>query len=458
MAEEVDPQKMIKDLVEVSGPVMVIATETRKIISGKPPISNQIPDEIRNDADLKEAVSHLPKNYNFEIFKTIWRIKTLNAQTVALQLPEGLLLFACAISDILERFTGCETIIMGDVTYGACCVDDFTAKALGADLMVHYGHSCLVPIDVMTSGLKMLYVFVDIQIDLQHFIDTVKFNFNFNGDDVKKPHLALVSTIQFVAALQGSSKELADLGYEVSIPQAKPLSPGEILGCTSPKLEDCVTAIIYLGDGRFHLESIMIANPIIPAYRYDPYSKIFSREYYDHDLMKLNRRGAIERASHARHFGLILGTLGRQGSPKIMQQLQSRLTETGRTFTTVFLSEIFPEKLRLFDDKVDAWVQIACPRLSIDWGLAFDKPLLSPYEMSVALESVSWQETYPMDFYANDSLGSWTVNNVANRPVRTRPLRKIRAKIVISGDQPPEKVCSDDKICCGKCDETNDTS
>ena len=32
---------------------------------------------------------------------------------------------------------------MGDVTYGACCVDDFSAKSLGADLMVHYGHSCL---------------------------------------------------------------------------------------------------------------------------------------------------------------------------------------------------------------------------------------------------------------------------------------------------------------------------
>lgn len=32
---------------------------------------------------------------------------------------------------------------MGDVTYGACCVDDFTARALGADFMVHYGHSCL---------------------------------------------------------------------------------------------------------------------------------------------------------------------------------------------------------------------------------------------------------------------------------------------------------------------------
>ena len=44
---------------------------------------------------------------------------------------------------LLYSFTGVETLIMGDVTYGACCVDDFTAQALGADLLVHYGHSCL---------------------------------------------------------------------------------------------------------------------------------------------------------------------------------------------------------------------------------------------------------------------------------------------------------------------------
>ena len=41
------------------------------------------------------------------------------------------------------REAGVETIVMGDVTYGACCIDDFTAKALDADFLVHYGHSCL---------------------------------------------------------------------------------------------------------------------------------------------------------------------------------------------------------------------------------------------------------------------------------------------------------------------------
>ena len=41
----------------------------------------------------------------------------------------------------------------GDVTYGACCVDDYTAASLGADFLVHYGHSCLVPVDVTGRGL-----------------------------------------------------------------------------------------------------------------------------------------------------------------------------------------------------------------------------------------------------------------------------------------------------------------
>lgn len=135
-------------------------------------IATQIPRDILENADLNSSISVLPSNYNFEIHKTIWRVRQMEAKRVALQFPEGLLMFACAIADIVEQFTDADTIIMGDVTYGACCVDDFTARALGADLMVHYGHSCLVPIDATT--IKMLYVFVDIKIDNQHVIDTLR--------------------------------------------------------------------------------------------------------------------------------------------------------------------------------------------------------------------------------------------------------------------------------------------
>lgn len=86
----------------------------------------------------------------------------------------------------------------------------------------------------------------------------------------------------------------------------------------------------------------MIANPNIPAFRYDPYGKKLTREHYDHREMQLTRSEAIKAARksiqefhgrrHActlttsmtvtdppRPWGVILGTLGRQGSFKQLQ-------------------------------------------------------------------------------------------------------------------------------------------
>lgn len=295
---------------------IVKANPERKVFKPGIKLLNKIPDEILNDENLQRLSKALPSNYNFEIPKTIWRIKELGARNVALQMPEGLLLFATTIADIIEIMTGADVIIMGDVTYGACCVDDFTAKALGVDLLVHYGHSCLIPID-RTSSVKFLYVFVDIKIDPEHFIETIKYNF----DEHEK--LAFVSTIQFITTLQLAAQKLKDNGYSVIIPQAKPLSHGEILGCTAPKLTE-IDAVIYLGDGRFHLEAIMIANPKVKAFRYDPYEKKFTEEDYNHSMMKNNRMSAINLAKNKQLYGLILGTLGRQGSPKVLDFIQVR--------------------------------------------------------------------------------------------------------------------------------------
>ncbi|KAM7358631.1 diphthamide biosynthesis 1 isoform 1-T4 [Cochliomyia hominivorax] len=400
----------IKDVTNTSSEVVVVRAKPKKVFKPKARL-NRIPQSLLDDPQLQKAIERLPTNYNFEIHKTIWRIKEMKAKRVALQLPEGLLMYAMVITDIIERFTDADTVIMGDVTYGACCVDDYTAKALGAELLVHYGHSCLIPVD-QTEGIKVLYVFVDIKIDPLHFLDSVKLNFK-----PEDGQMALVSTIQFVTTLQAASAELKAAGYDVIVPQAKPLSPGEILGCTSPTLSETTKLVIYLGDGRFHLESAMIANPKVKAYKYDPYEKKFTIEEYDHRTMQSMRYGEIEKAMKAKKIGIILGTLGRQGSSRVHRFLEKRIRAKGFDSTTILLSEIFPQKLALFDD-IDAFVQIACPRLSIDWGSAFAKPLLNPYELSVVLGDVEYtphnvapkQDAYPMDFYATGSLGPWTPN------------------------------------------------
>lgn len=480
--------------------------------SGSPvAIANQIPDEILSDALLNQAIKQLPANYSFEIHKTVHHVRKNKAKMVALQMPEGLQMFACTIADIIERFTDALTVIMGDVTYGACCVDDYTAVALGCDMLVHYGHSCLVPIDQTT--IKTLYIFVEIGIDSSHLTETIRLNFpndrptfhkqllEYEEDNARIPpgqkvgktrHLqiegpsseegeaehpapaeptrfALVSTIQFVAALQRLKEDLtspySDAGmlpngllhsadsessagdvskassghrlwtgvYDATIPRSKPLSPGEILGCTAPLLGD-VDALIYLGDGRFHLESIMIANPSVPAFRYDPYSKKITRELYNHEEMRTIRDDAVQTARKSIAalpktsfsqgivaqtdenpiWGIILGTLGRQGSFKQMQAITHQLStsKTDIPYIPILLSELSPAKLALFNPYISTFIQTACPRLSIDWGYAFDKPLLSPYETAVAVgQAKGWMNEekegskrarggrYPMDFY-----------------------------------------------------------
>jgi 2-(3-amino-3-carboxypropyl)histidine synthase len=165
----------------------------------------------------------------------------------------------------------------------------------------------LVPMTETT--IKTLYVFVEISIDSRHLHQSIRVNFpdgrqefyesllrsedsnkhipvgtqltqprhltvgsgdNEDPASTKEPtRLALVSTIQFVAALQqlkedlsveyveehgvwpdrrlenGDVGEQSDAGptfsrgkYEATIPRSKPLSPGEILGCTAPRLSD----------------------------------------------------------------------------------------------------------------------------------------------------------------------------------------------------------------------------
>eukprot|EP00892_Ulva_mutabilis_P000935 jgi/Ulvmu1/10842/UM007_0016.1 len=390
-------------------------------------VRQQIPDHILQNTALQEAIGVIPANYNFEIVKTVWRIREAGAKRVALQFPEGLLMYSCIISDILCDFADVDdTMILGDVTYGACCVDDFTAHEMGAEFLVHYGHSCLVPVTV--TKMPCMYVFVDIQMDLDHLLDTVELNFK------PEQRLVLAGTIQFATSIQNAKLELAQRGFKhLLIPQERPLSAGETLGCTAPRLAEPADALVFVADGRFHLEAMLIANPSLRAYRYDPYGRVLTEEQYDQHGMRAVRRAAVERARSAQVWGLVLGTLGRQGSPALLRRLEALFSNAGLEYFVVLMSEVTPQNLALMPT-VEAWVQIACPRLSIDWGEAFDKPTLTPYEAMVCLGAAPpwWDEKpdengvhpYPMDYYAREG-GQWNSSYHKARPPRPRPVAAV---------------------------------
>jgi 2-(3-amino-3-carboxypropyl)histidine synthase len=75
-------------------------------------VANQIPQDILSDALLNEVIKQLPSNYSFEIHKTIHHVRKNNAKVVALQMPEGLQMFACTIADIIEQYAGLAVLTL----------------------------------------------------------------------------------------------------------------------------------------------------------------------------------------------------------------------------------------------------------------------------------------------------------------------------------------------------------
>ena len=372
--------------------------------------------EKENYKDLEEnvlltiALEKLPKNYNFEIYKSIKKIREISKKKkkknplIALQFPEGLLIFSLLISDILSTFAECETIILGDITYGACCIDDIGCSLLNCDLIIHYAHSCLKP-NIITL-VKVMYIFVEIKIDIEHLVKTIILNFPKENSD----SLFFLGSLQYNSSLFVLKRKLIDYGYDknnIIIPQNKPRVIGEVIGCTSPILEkkkdNCY--VIFICDGRFHMESVMIQNPNFKFFQYNPFTKYLTIEEYDIDLMKKIRFEQIEKLKESKFIGVIFGTLGRQGSKGILDRINKLLDENNKDYVNICLNEITEEKISKFP-QCDCFIQIACPRLSIDWPDQFSKPMLTPYETYIAFGKIEKPEIYRMDNYSYET-GEW---------------------------------------------------
>ena len=83
-----------------------------------------------------------------------------------------------------------------------------------------------------------------------------------------------------------------------------------MLGCTLALASD-VDAMVFIVDGRFHLESAMIQNPHVTAYQYNPYSKVMSVENYQtqemhtlrYEQIKRQKKGSTKGGTYTWNFG-----------------------------------------------------------------------------------------------------------------------------------------------------------
>jgi 2-(3-amino-3-carboxypropyl)histidine synthase len=310
-------------------------------------------------------------------------IKELNPKIVLLQLPEGLKAEAPHLASIIEE-TGALPIVSTDPCYGACDLAISEAKILGADLIVHYGHAPITK----QPDVRTIYVEAKAKISIKETVKKVL--------PLLKAYnkIGLVTTVQHIHQLKDASNILTKAGKTVFMGDAEQVEyPGQIIGCdfsNARVVSEEVDAYLFVGGGRFHALGVALATgkPTIVA---DPYE---NRAYPIHDEVNKiikQRWASISEAGEAESFGVLINLKSGQMKLGNAIKIKERLEQKGLTATLLASREVTPDALNQFP-ALDAFINTACPRLSLDDASIFRKPLLSFNEALVLLGELKWEE------------------------------------------------------------------
>ncbi len=317
-----------------------------------------------------------------------------NAKRVLIQLPEGLKAQGPRLATVIEK-AGALPIISADPCYGACDLAIQEAEILRADLLVHFGHS------QMTTQSRVPTIYIEAKAEI-----TIKEAVNKALPHLKDwKNLGLATTVQHVDMLSEARELLIKAGKSVAIGDTGKLKyAGQIIGCNysnAKAVAKDVEAFLFIGGGRFHAIGLALATakPVIVA---DPYEKgAYDLDNEVHRIMK-QRWATIYEAEKAEKFGVLVGLKSEQGKFDGALQIKEKLEKKEKRATLLALREITPEALMQFPT-IDAFVNTACPRVSLDDASKFLKPVLTLEETSVILEEMSWEKLCKEGWFGSET-------------------------------------------------------
>jgi 2-(3-amino-3-carboxypropyl)histidine synthase len=114
----------------------------------------------------------------------------------------------------------------------------------------------------------------------------------------------------------------------------------------------------------------------------------------------MQRWGKISEAKEAKSFGVLISLKSGQMRMRAALDIKEKLERNGRKATLLALREVTPSALMQFPT-LDAFVNTACPRLSLDDAPNYDKPLLYFNEALVLLGEMTWEELLRKGWFGN---------------------------------------------------------
>lgn len=318
---------------------------------------------------------------DFEKEKLIAELKKRKPKKVLVQLAEGIKKNAPEISGWIESL-GIECIFSGETTWGACSVAVQEAEALGVDLIVHFGHAEFIRTDfpilymevrdilnlkpLLEKSLKLLekHKIIGLSYSIQHREDIIEIK-KFYEKKGKKVIL---------------SEKIGNVAYE-----------GHIVGCQYEGLraiQEKVDCFVVIGN-QFHSmgATLAVKKPVVLLDVYN--NDIRTMEGLRDKILK-QRIISIEKLKEAERVGIIIEIKPGQkfGSPKYLLE---KLRKKGKTAIIITMSELTPDKIMNFYN-IDAFIELACPRIALDDFAKYSKPILTFKEALVALGERTWED------------------------------------------------------------------
>lgn len=316
-------------------------------------------------------------------------VRAAGPKRVVLQVPAGLVRNAAELVTRVREATGVPVVLATRPCFGAC---DFPSRdeAPGAELAIVLGHA-----PIPNVQLPRATYFVEMREpggDPRALAETVA-----SGG---VPHrLGLAVSIQHLDLVDPLSAELRARGFDVRIGvgDRRLAYPAQALGCNYTSAEAVagdVEAFLFVGTGRFHPLGLAYAVDR-PVWALDPLQGRLEPPI-DRGALVRRRLLAVASVRDARRWGILVSTFAGQNRMPSALALQERARAHGREAEILLFDRLDPRDLE--GRAIDAYVNTACPRIALDDGPNYPKPVLTPPEFLMALGELSLA-SYRFDTY-----------------------------------------------------------
>jgi 2-(3-amino-3-carboxypropyl)histidine synthase len=363
------------------------------------------------------------ERHDFQLDELVERIKENDHRLIALQVPEGLKMQALEMMDKIEGDSEAKVILAADPCYGACDLVHDKMRMMGVELVAHMGHSQMnIDSGMPTHFIPVTYdgdpeidpvlpilarhkaiadarvVEAESPIDLtneearERFLDAVGRVAPLTGTK-----LGLVGSIQHLHLLEDYKSRLESAGFAVTIPVggARLTFPGQVLGCNYSGDDPSIGHYLFLGSGDFHPIGLVMHTGK-PLALLDPYNGEAGEMSFERiERILRQRMGLIFSVDDAKIFGILIGEKPGQMRRNLALRCKRLLEKHGKKGYLLALDHVGPELIDFYP--VDAFVNTACPRIAIDDAVKYAKPLITPFELEVALGEKQWETGYQFD-------------------------------------------------------------